>query len=186
MIATPQIDTEQAKNVVVYQIPQPIYSELGVCDWEESDDSLSFLLNSLDKQHKSADYFLYCSDIFSVLIQFNKIRKLYLENKEIFHVSFNHFLRNFIEMSDSMQMLLPESAKCVTEVSKVDETIFNYYEFEDKKIFFNLYFDEEGSDSSALVNIKSDSGFLSIEGTIKETVEYLKDYINPTSDETIS
>ena len=186
MISLPQIDTEQAKNVVVYQIPQPIYSELGVCDWEESNESLLFLLNSPDKQYKSADYCLYCSDIFSALIQFNKLKKLYSENKDIFRVSFNNFFRNFIEMSDSMQMLLPESVKCVTEVSKSDGTIFNYYEFEDKKIFFNLYFDEDETDSTALVNIKSNSGFLSIEGTIEETVEYLKDNIIPTSHVSIS
>lgn len=186
MIALPQIDTEQAKKVVVYQISQPIYSELGLCEWEESNESLVFLLNSSDKQHKSADYCLYCSDMFSALIQLNKLKKLYSENKDIFHINFDIFFRNFIEMSDSMQMILPESVKCVTEVSKVDETIFNYYEVEDKKIFFNLYFDEDETESTALVNIKSNTGFLSIEGTIEETVKYLKDFINPTSHASLS
>ncbi len=162
----------------------PMYSELGVCDWEESEKSLSFLLNSLDKQPKSADYFMYCSDMFSALIQFNKIKKIYSENKSIFHVNFNTFFRNFIEMSDSIQMLLPESTKCITGVSKVDQMIYNYYEFEDKQIFFNLYYDED--ESGALVNVKSDNGFFSIEGSIEDSIEKLQNYLNTLKHDNIS
>lgn len=77
-----------------------------------------------------------------------------------------------------MSTIVPEHCDIVTEVSVEDECLYNYYEFNDTKIFFNLFFDKDEESPVAQVNVRSNGKFLSVEGSIEEVAAYLKNALD--------
>lgn len=151
--------------------------------YQESQNIFDLLLNEPSKRsHKPTDFILYQYDILSIGFEINKIGGLYIRYKKIFPVDFNTFLNSYLRMADAMDSIIPKHSEIVTDVSIEDECLYNYYEFDDKKIFFNLFFDEEGKESPvAVVNLNSKEGFRSFEGSIEKTFEYLKKSLETTS-----
>ena len=73
-----------------------------------------------------------------------------------------------------MDAIVPEYCHRLTEVSVDEECLYNYYEFDNNKIFFNLFFDEDSVDPVAQINANSNGKFISIEGSIETAADKLK------------
>lgn len=142
---------------------------------KESQSKYDLLLNEPHKRsHKSTQFVLFQNDLLNFGIELEKIKNLYNNHKRIFKVDFKTFSDAYVEMTEAMNSIIPSYCNVETELSEEDECLYNYYEFDDKKIIFNLFFDEDEKYTIALINLKSREKFLSIEGSIEKAVDCLK------------
>lgn len=153
-------------------------SFVSVPDIEVPEIRESVLYNVADKKcYKQADYVMFFSDMLASSIEYQKLKRLFAHHRDIMQVDFRTFFDSYKEMSAAMKPLVPYGCKCVTDVSCDDGSLYNYYEFDDKKIFFNILFDDEEG-VSALVSVSAADGFVSIDGTIEETADYLRNILS--------
>lgn len=168
MFATPPVED----IAIVREVPDFVVS------YWNSNRGIDVILNEPDKRsHKSTEDILLQSAILSIGIEFDKIRNLYSKYRNLFIVDFSTFFGAYIEMSELMMDIVPEDCDIVTEVSVENECLYSYYEYDDKKIFFNLFFDEEENSPIAQANIQSNGNFNSVEGTIETVAFYLKNLL---------
>lgn len=147
-----------------------------------NDCYFDLLLNEPKKRfHKSAEYVLFQSDMLSLGIEYDKIKKLYSKHQDLFPVDFRTFFGAYKKMSDIMAAVIPENCDRETEISEEDRCIYNYYGFDNTKIIFNLFFDDDAENPIAQINIRSNGKFLSLEGTIEKAASYLKNIIDKNS-----
>ena len=126
------------------------------------------------KSHRSAEQVLFQNDMLSIGIELNRLLKLYKKKKKVFAVNFKTFYDAYLRMSRMMDAIVPEYCHRLTEVSVDEECLYNYYEFDNNKIFFNLFFDEDSVDPVAQINANSNGKFISIEGSIETAADKLK------------
>ena len=141
----------------------------------DSERVLDVLMNEPHKRsYKSADLILLQSDILSFGLELDKIKKIYSKHRNLFTMDFQIFYAAYYKMSRIMSTIVPKHCRVFTEVSTEDECLSNYYEFDDRKIFFNLFFEENEKEPIALINVTSDGKFQSLEGSIENTVDRLR------------
>lgn len=126
----------------------------------------------LKRSHKSSESILFQSKVLSLSIELDRIKAIYYKYRSFFPVDFTTFISAYNQMHNLMLGLIPFYAITVTGVSEEDECIYNYYEFDGKKIFFNLFFDED--EPVATININYSGHFKSVEGPIEKAFGYLK------------
>lgn len=165
MLAAPALD----EVAIFREVPD------GFRYHHEYQSRYDLLLNEPHKRsHKSTQFVLFQNELLSLGIESERIKNLYNKHKSIFKVDFKTFSDAYFKMSEAMNAIMPDYCNVETAVSEEDECLYNYYEFNNKKIFFNLFFDDEEPDTIAVINLKSKEKFISIEGSIEKAVDYLK------------
>lgn len=143
--------------------------------YQESRATRYLLLNEPDKKsYKSADFVLFQSVLLSISVELDKIERLYNKYSELFDVDYKTFFDSYLRMCDAMNAIVPDGCKIITEVSAEEECLYNYYEFDDKKIFFNLFFEGDEKEPAVRINVRSNDKFLSIDGSIDNAADYLR------------
>lgn len=169
MFATPALE----EVAIVRDAPQSFINH------HETENFMDVILNEPDKRpKKSTEEILLQSELISFIIEYDRINNLYGKYRNLFPVDFKTFYDAYREMSDVMNDILPEHCDAVTEVSVENECLYNYYEYNNQKIFFNLYFDEDGLSPVAQINFHVNKKFNSIEGSIKAVASYLKNALD--------
>lgn len=142
---------------------------------QESHNRYDLIFNEPHKRsHKSTQFIIYQNYLLNIGIEIEKIKNLYNSYKKILKVDFNTFSDAYVKMTETMNSIIPIDCTVETDVSEEDECLYNYYEFDDKKIIFNLFFDEDEKYTVALINLKTREKFLSIEGSIEKAVDCLR------------
>lgn len=144
----------------------------------DSERVLDVLLNEPHKRsYRSAEHILFQSEMLAFGLELDKIKKIYSKHINLFAVDFQTFFDAYLKMSRIMSTIVPKYCRVFTEVSIEDECLYNYYEFEDRKIFFNLFFEENEKEPIALINVTADGEFHSLEGSIEKTVDCLRNIL---------
>lgn len=157
-------------------IVRPAPMDFGI--YSESEGVLDVLLNEPHKQfNRSTEVVLFQSDLLSISLEHDKIRKIYNNHRNLFAVDYKTFFEAYYKMCGMMSSIVPQNCRVFTEVSAEEECLYNYYEFADRKIFFNLFFDENEDAPVAQINVTANGKFHSIEGSIEKAVGYLKKYL---------
>lgn len=154
-------------------IVRPAPRNLG--RYRDSERVLDVLLNKPHKRfYKSAEFVLLQSETLSFGLEFDKIKKIYNRYRSFFAVDFQTFFEAYCKMSSIMNSIVPSHCRIFTEVSTEDECLYNYYEFDDRKIFFNLFFEENEETPIAQINVTADGKFHSLEGSIETSAARLQ------------
>lgn len=168
MITLPPMDAARMQIAIVRPaaaVERPLYFAL-------SDRGLRtrMLLNKLDKrEHKSAESVIFFNDMLTAGMEMEKVAELYVKLGNECEADINTFFEAYLRMTDEMKKVVPNGCVAVTDVSEEDGCLYNYYEFGDTKMFFNLFFDCEDEECvTAVANVNKGGKFHSIQGKIEE------------------
>lgn len=116
---------------------------------------------------------MWANDMLSLGVEYLKALDLFNKIQKFVEIDFDFFKKTFEDSSCGMAKILPQNCLKTTDVSIQDECLYSFYEFENTKIFFNLFF-EEANEVIFQLSINDNSGFSSIEGDFNQILDFLQ------------